>query len=469
MDTIVEPSRTIPILAKADITVCGGGPAGAMAALAAADQGARVVLVEHHGFLGGTNSASGVTGVGGWQYDLDGCPLIDGLPLEFMDRVCRILGTDDRVSRLRKPIEKPDYRSGGLGCFWIRTNPEIVKLVLDRMMIERGVKLYLHSSAVRPIQTNRKIQGVFIENKSGRGAILSDVVIDCTGDGDIAAAAGASYIIGRTEDAACQPMSAMFIVANADMPDLWYGDPERDPQADPLLRDRYRGAIRKAREKGDVLLNPNDLLCSADPLHKHSPNVRHINFTRIQRHSAVNADEITQAEMEGRAQIEETIRFLQKYIPGCEKAHLVSTPPKIGIRESRRITGDYVLTGEDVRNGKNFPDTIARGIYLLDIHNLTEIGEPSTLEFLDGPYSIPYRSLLPKDLNGIIVAGRCISGDHTALASYRIQSHCMAMGQAAGIAAALAADRGIEPRAIDQALLHRRLVEAGANIGPEWS
>ena len=226
---VEEPARQVPIRADTDVLVCGGGCAGAVAALAAAREGVGVVLVEQHGFLGGANTAAQVNGVGGWQYDLDGQPLVRGLPLEAMERIARIGGADpELVRRLSEPVDRPDYTNGGLGCFWIRTSPEHVKRALDDLLIEAGVHLLYRASAAYPIVEERRTVGAFIESKSGREAIRANVVVDCTGDGDIAARAGAEFEIGRPEDGACQPMSLIFTVDGAKVPELWYGRPYFD-------------------------------------------------------------------------------------------------------------------------------------------------------------------------------------------------------------------------------------------------
>lgn len=465
MEHVLEPQRHIPVRCHVDVLVCGGGASGAVAAMAAARQGARVAVVEQHGFLGGVNTAAQVNGVGGWQFDLHGKPLIAGIPLELMKQITTAMGSFKHMASLCEPVAKPNYRDGGLGCFWIQTHPEWTKLILDRMLMQAGVQVLLHAGAVSPIMQDNRVTGVFVESKDGREAILAQCVIDCTGDGDIAARAGAKWQMGRPEDGACQPMTMMFTVGHARPPRLWYGDPKDDPETDPLRRNRFEGAIALARERGQIKLNPNDIFCAATPLDHADDGVRSVNFTRVQRLFATSASDLTAAEMQGREQVHEAIAFMRRYVDGCENAFLISTAPHIGIRESRRITGDHILTGDQVRNGASCDDVIARGIYLLDIHNPTDYGKPSSLILLDEPYSIPYRCLLPKGIEGLLVAGRCISGDHIAVASFRVQSHAMAIGQAAGTAAALAASRQQMPRQLDVELLQRHLIHAGVNLG----
>ena len=468
MKELIEPAREVRVRREVDVLICGGGCAGAVAALAAAREGASVALVEQHGFLGGVNTAAQVNGVGGWQFDLDGHPLIAGLPLELMQRITSTMGAPQSVEHLARPVAKPDYRGGGLGCFWVRTSPECSKIVLDRLMREAGVYVLLRASAVMPVMDGKRVIGAFVESKDGRDAVLAKCTVDCTGDGDLAARAGAGFAIGRPEDGACQPMTLIYTVGNAEVPDLWYGAPEEDPETHPLQRNRFEGALKLARERGEFKLNPNDVFCAATPLDSSDSRLRAVNFTRIQQRSSINADDLTQAEMEGREQVLEAIQFMRNYVPGSQQAYLVSTAPQIGIRESRRILGDYVLTVDDVRGAADFDDVVTRGIYLLDIHNPTDYGKPSALILLDAPYSIPYRSLLPRELENLLVAGRCISGDHLALASFRVQSHAMALGQAAGTAAALAAANDTSPRRLDVERLQQRLLAGGVNLGARF-
>ena len=467
-ESIEEPASRIPVRATVNVLICGGGTAGCVAALAAARQGAKVLLVESMPFMGGAGTAAQINGIGGWQYELDSRPLIDGIPMEIMRRLAALGAAPGKfVDTLSKPrTTAPDYTDGGLGCYWININPEYTKVLYDRMMKEAGIEVLLHASAVKPILDDGSVLGAFIESASGREAVLADVVIDCTGDGDFAARAGASFSIGRPGDGACQPMSQLFTLGECRPPAFWYGDDAKDPEPNPLIRNRFRQSIALARERGEIVLNPNDILCAATPVHAACDSVRTVNFTRIQRKLPTDARQLTDALMEGREQVMEAVQFMRSHVPGCEKTFLISTAPMIGIRESRRILGDAVLTGDDVLAGRDFEDGIARGIYLLDIHNPTESGKRSQLVMLKQPYTIPYRALLPRGIENLLVAGRCISGDHIALASYRVQSHAMAIGEAAGTAAGLASKQGVTPRKLSSALLRTTLKSAGANIGP---
>ena len=466
MNRIAEQLDTA-VRAEVDVLVCGGGPAGCAAALGAAQNGAKVMLVEYYGFLGGIPTAAGINGIGTWFHDRDGRVLIDGIPRKIITAAARKSGrSEPQLAELfTAKKECPDYRSA-FGGHWINVNPEMLKIALDELMAEAGVVLLLQTQVVRPLMNGKCLKGVVVESKSGREAILAKVVIDATGDGDIAARAGAKYAAGRPEDGKCQPMSQLFLLGNANFPDLYYGFDDCDPEPDPLIRNRFREAVRQARRNGTIRENPNDILCAATPLYAADPLIRTVNFTRIQNCSATQADELSAAFLAGRRQVVEALNFIHRYVPGAGEAELLAIYPAIGVRESRRIIGDYVLSAEDIIAGKDFPDAIARGIYLLDLHNIDEVGAPSRLTRLEQPYSIPYRSLLPEGLDGILTAGRCISGDHLALSSYRIVSHCMATGEAAGTAAALSAAAGIPPRTLCPEQLRQTLAARGANPGP---
>lgn len=462
----ISETLSTPVKMEVDVLVCGGGPAGCTAAIAAARMGAKVCLVESFGFLGGVPSAAGVAGIGGWQHDLDGRPLISGIPQEIMGRAFLASSGNPELLEavFRHRHERPTYREGGLGCYWLALNPERLKMVLDDYMASEGVMTLLLAQAVRPVMDGNRITGVAVESKSGREIILAKVVIDATGDGDIAARAGASFSVGRPGDGACQPMSQIFLVDNCTPPELNYSGKE-ESGGDPLAQNRYRGAVALARERGEIKLNPNDILCAVTPMLDKGTRLASVNFTRVQKLSSIDAGQLSEALATGRRQVDEALRFMNKYVKGSEHATLAAMYPHIGIRESRRITGDYTLTADDVRSGACFPDAIVRGIYILDIHNPTETAKPSELIYLDQPYDIPYRCLLPRGIEGLITAGRCISGDNLALASYRIVSHCMAMGEAAGTAAALSVRKDVTPRSLNYNILRGELAARGANPG----
>lgn len=473
MKTITEPARSLHVRREVDVVVCGGGPSGVCAAIAAARQGKSVALIEQYGFLGGVSTAAGVNGIGGWQHDIDGTPMIQGIPMEIMLELARLGGTEpEQVEKLFTPLpegETPDYVTvGSLGVYWVRANPEILKMVLDRMVDTAGIYTLYHSNVTAPLMEGRRITGVIVESKSGREAILAQRVVDCTGDGDIAARAGAPFKMGREDDGLFQPMTQIYTISYGDNIVLNYSTEYHKVDESVLpaaVRGRYRGAIETARKNGDMDLNPNELFCAATGVNSPTDSNRMVNFTRVQGRSSIDAEELTLAEKEGRRQVIEALHFMHKYMPGCEGVELIAMPPQIGVRESRRILGEYELTGDDINRGARFYDGIGRCVYMIDIHN-PKGTKDSRLTQLKQPYDLPYRSLVPLEVENLLMAGRCISAEPVALASHRVMSHVMMEGQAAGTAAALSIESGARPRELDTGLLRRKLVESGVNIGP---
>jgi hypothetical protein len=459
MKYIEEPPKRVPVAKEVDVTVVGGGVAGISAAIAAARNGAETLLIERYGVLGGT-ATIGLMGVFmGWNREAGG-----GLPAEILDRVL---------------AEKAGYEHPQF-----LFDPEAFKLISLNMVRENNVKLMLYSFVSNAIVENSLVKGVIVENKSGRQAILSNIVIDASGDGDAAARAGAPFELGRPTDGLTQAVSVVFCVAGVDtrrFADYVKSNPDEAgvSLSDPILiieLDReiplvsipgLDNLIAKARERGEYYPATTMWVGS-------NPNVKGeciVNATHVAEVNAVDADELTNADTEARSQVPVTVRFLRKYVPGFEKCSLSAVASSLGVRETRRIIGDYVLTGHDVMEGRTFPDAVARNACDFDIH--APAGALDTWGVTDqryvgkrtrGIYDIPYRCLTPKSVEGILVAGRCISADHYALSSVRSMPGCMATGQAAGTAAALAARRSIMPRQIDVTELRRILIQQGVRL-----
>jgi hypothetical protein len=332
-------------------------------------------------------------------------------------------------------------------------DPEILKLTLTDMLDEAGVHTLYHVIATDVID-QEKYATVFFHSKSGPLAIHTHCVVDCTGDGDVAAFAGAPFEFGRNLDHLTQPMTQYFRMTGFERltfmeyvhqhPSQWYG---------------VYGLwdlIEKATNDGKLNLPREDLLMFA------SPNEQEVcvNSTRVTEASSINAFDLSRAECESRKQVHEVAEFLKRYVPGFSKAYLAQTGVQIGIREGRRIVGDYVLTGQDVLEARKFYDVIARCAYPLDIHNPK--GKGTRIERLPPgeSYDIPLRCLLPQNCTRLLVAGRCISGTHEAHSSYRVMPVAMATGQAAGVCAAIAAREKCETRSVDytevQTVLHKQ-------------
>jgi hypothetical protein len=309
------------------------------------------------------------------------------------------------------------------------------------------------------VLTENGITGVIFETKSGPIVIRARVIADCTGDGDIAARAGAPYEVGRESDGLVQPMTLMFRMADfhraafsayvKEHPDQW-----RNVHG---LWD----LVQQAAANGDLDLAREDILFFATP-HEHEVSV---NSTRVTKVLGTDVWDLSYAEWESRRQMRQLTAFLRRYVPGFDKAYAVQSGINVGVRETRRFLGEYRLSAEDILQARKFADVIARSTYPVDIHNPEGAGTVLERVPPGEAYDIPLRSLIPQKVDDIIVAGRCISGTHEAHSSYRVMPVCVATGQAAGVCAALAARHGTTPRAVPAVEVQRELVRQGANLG----
>jgi hypothetical protein len=334
----------------------------------------------------------------------------------------------------------------------------VFKLVALDLLDEAGVKFLLHAFATE-VMADHHLEGVVFETKSGPVVVKARAVVDCTGDGDIAARAGAPFEIGRDDDALVQPMTLMFRMVEF----------ERTAFAAYIKAhpDQWRGVhglwdlIAKATETGDLDLPREDLLFFGTP-QEHEVSV---NSTRVNGVSGIDVWDLTYAEWQSRRQMRQIAAFLRRYVPGFEQAYVVQSGVNIGVRETRRIRGDYQLTAADVLEARKFDDVIARCAYPIDIHNPQ--GSGTILKRLPPgeAYDIPLRCLLPQGVDRLVVAGRCISGTHEAHSSYRVMPTAMATGQAAGVCAGLAALAGCPPRDLPSAHVQQELERQGADLG----
>jgi len=412
-----------------DVVVAGGGLTGVAAAVAAKRSGAGdVLLIERYGFLGGMATSGLVNPF--MTYFKSKRPfteenqLIFGIFQEILDELDNLGGRKDKSV----------------------IDAEIMKLVLNRMVQKAGVDILLHTFIEGVDKTDDNIiESVRVANKSGVYLVKGKMFIDCTGDADVAYMAGVPCKKGRDEDGFAQPMTMCFRVAGVDR--------SRMPSREEINR-LYREAVARGE-----INNPREDVLFFDTL---QPDVIHFNTTRIVMKDATDAEQLTQAELEVREQCWEMFNFLKKYVSGFENAYFQVSAPQIGVRESRRIAGRYVLTGEDVLQGRKFDDSICYCAYNIDIHNPSGTG--TVLEPLaEGDYyGIPYRCLLPLKVDNLLVAGRPISSTHEAHSSLRIMPTCTAMGQAAGTAAAMAVKEGVWPYQIDAQKLRDRLKTDGA-------
>jgi glycine/D-amino acid oxidase-like deaminating enzyme len=423
---------SLPLLWRTDILVVGSGSAGITAAIAAARTGKHVTLVERYGFLGGTSTAVLDTFYGFYTPGKTSRKVVGGVPDDMLER---LFGTNSAIKR-------PNTFGAGTG---ITYDPEMLKCVWDDLAVEADVHILLHSFCTEVIMEGERIVGVVVDGKRGLMQIRADVVIDATGDADVAFRAGVP--IEKAGDLSpAQTLTTTFRLANVDVTKA-----ARIPRAQlvEMMKEANRsGNYRLPREEGSIHITP-------------LPGVMLAIMTRLDGYDPCDPVSLTEAEIEGRRQAREYIRFLKDNVPGYEEARLINLSTGIGIRETRRIYGDYRLTKEDVMAARKFEDTIGQcGAPIEDHHG----GKDTIWEFLpEGvAYDIPYRTLVPQKVEGLLVAGRCFSATHEAHASCRSMAQCMAMGQAAGMAAALAVESRKLPRHIDIERLQRDLVAAGA-------
>jgi len=426
--SIHEPAREVPVGAEVDVLVAGGGPGGFGAAVAAARAGAKVLLIEQYGCVGGMGTIGHVLT---WSGSVRG-----GLFEEFKGRV---------------------RKEDGLSASGVGFDLEVTKRVMEEMLTEAGVALRYHTFVCEAVVEAKAVIGVITESKSGREAFLARRVIDATGDADVAADAGCPFEKGRPEDGLLQPASLMFRMGGVDT-ERAPGIPSFESRVQ-LPRGDAHALAREAVEAGTLPQNCEHVLI----YHLPRPGQVLINMSNIIGIDGTSADDLTRAEVEGRAQLEPIARFLRRNVPGFEQAYVLDSGALIGVRETRRVKGEYALTGEDVLEAKTFPDGILRARFPVDIHDPKgHAGDSSRLP--RGFYEIPYRCLVPLDVENLLIAGRPISATHEAHASLRVMPICMGIGQAAGLAAALSIRDEVGPRQLDPELLRSELRRAGAEL-----
>ena len=450
-------------LGDVDVLVVGGGPAGVCAAIAAARCGADTLIVEQGNCLGGM-ATRGLVAPFMTCYDTTGeIMVIRGLFAEIVDRMIALGGA----------IHPSQVRAGTPFSAWITAghdhltpfDAETMKFVLDQMCAEAGVKVLFHSTLVEPIVKNSTVKGIRVLGREGIGRIGAKVVIDATGDGDVAAKAGAPCTFGNPELGKVQPSTLFFHINNVDSPRLI-----KDVEAHLHEFRKVNGVSYRAlhwRVEEAEAAGEWDISRKSVNIYR---GVREdewaVNCTRIANVDATSTESLSAAEAEGRRQVQEMMNFFHKYVPGCENATIKSSASTLGIRESRHVQGEYLLTADDLLQGVVPDDSILVASNSVDVHgrNGANTTEYKTVE--NGQwYGLPLRSLMPQKIDGLIVAGRAISATSDAAGAVRVMPPCMAMGHAAGIAAALAASGGTAPRRIDAADVRRKLLEQGAFLG----
>ena len=416
----IKETLSTPITHRCDVLVVGGGFAGVAAALAAARAGAKVLIVEKSNCLGGAAVNCLVNPFMPYWTEMDGkrVDLSAGIFKEIHDRL-----------EHHNAMSKESFLE------------EELKYILNEMVAEANIDLLFHAYIFKVEKCDEHIASIVVATKSGEMQIEANYFIDATGDAQLAYLAGCPTALGRESDHLCQPMTLCFRLGNVDVEKFY------------ASREKLKIAHAQSLAAGELINPRENILVFKTPIH----NVLHFNTTRVVRKNPTSPVEVTEAEVLARQQVYEIYEFMKKHADGLENSFLMMTAAEIGVRESRMIVGDYVLTEQDCRNCVKFDDGIAACNYDIDIHNPEGTGT-SHYYFPAGEYyTIPYRSLIPKSAENLLVAGRCISSDHGAQASYRIMPVVCCIGEAAGSAVGLAVKQNCTVREIDVKELQNEL------------
>lgn len=440
------PERELAVTAELDVLVVGGGPAGIASALAAARNGAKTLIIEQRGFLGGAGTVSLVPAF--CPYTDHEKPVIRGIGLELLEKM--------------KASCPEDYRKQyGTLLDWVPIDAEVLKRVYDDTILESGVQALFHTVVAEVIMNaaGNRVDGVVVANKSGLSVIKCSYIIDATGDADLAARAGVPFQKGG-QRGELQPGTMCYLLTRVDRSRfLQYLKESGDNH-------QIHNAVVKAQANGDLPEGRKEVSGFAWV----ADDLVGVNFGHIFGVDGTSAESLTAAAIKGRQLVQTQVAFLRKYVPGFEQAHVVSTGEQIGIRETRRIEGDYVLQSEDFIGMREFPDDIARNAYFIDVHMATSKETVHIHRLPAGrSHGVPYRCILPKGIDNLWVPGRAASSDRAVQGSLRVMPNCFAMGQAAGTAAALAVQGGgLTSRQVDVSLLQRTLVQQGAWLGEAY-
>ncbi|HHW58274.1 MAG TPA: FAD-dependent oxidoreductase [Clostridia bacterium] len=446
-------TRDYPRREEYDVIVVGGGTAGSIAAIAAAREGAKILLIEKYGFLGGTATASQVTPMMNVK--------IEGNPASSIDRKIR-----KRMIELGFGAKSPGGNDG-----WF--NPEMLKFILEEMVLEQGGEILYDTQFVDAIVLENEIRGIIVHNREGTKVIEGKIFIDATGDAEVAHSAGAPCFVGSEKSGKNQAVSLRFMVGNVDLKRLQTFLKELGQEWGlnyPLIEmamiwDKgfaLEKVFKKALEEGAIEYDDGRYFQAFSV--PGMPGVMSFNCPEIPDvYNSLDGAKITYSYIKGRKMIKRLHNFLRKYVAGFEDSFILSVAPMIGIRESRRIKGEYVLTIEDYNNRSKFDDEIAKTAYPVDIHGEEE-GE-EVIPLRPGEYfEIPFRALIPQNIHNLLVVGRAISSTFTMQSSIRIQPTCRATGEAAGIAAAYAVKNNIGVRDVDGKIIREIMRNYGADL-----
>ena len=454
MKTIKEPARELKVRAEVDVLVVGAGPAGLMAAEAAAqDKSLKVMLLEQRGYLGG-NLTIGLPILS--FLGPKGNQVVKGGAQRFIDRMWAKGAASEH---------KPCKNHMSLTII----DPDQAKTTAWDVMDDAGVEVLLYVFVTDTIVEDGKVKGVIIESKAGREVILAKTIIDCTGDGDVAFRAGVECNKGD-EKGGMQPPTLMYLMRGVEMQklrDAICNEPEKyDMDVMPPSQFRegkfitvgLRGCIIEAQKQGYKVPVARTILITGL-----NDDEIWVNMTRVNGIDSTEPASYTRGEHDARRQMYEVTDYLKNFVPGFESAWIERSAAFLGIRESRVIVGKYVMTAQDILHQKSFDDVIAVAGYPVDIHHAE--GGDCTMLFCEDAYDIPYGVLVPQHIEGLLVAGRCSSMDHEAMAATRVMSTCMALGEAAGVAARVALADGVLPSQVDVKKVQTALLENGAYLG----
>lgn len=428
-----------------DVIVSGAGASGVVAAIASGRNGCKTLLVEKENCAGGI-ATSGLLCIWGPFFDRDK-RIIKGIPGEIVEKTIKSGG----ILPHKYPFTpvNPEMLRG-----FIPVNSETLKLVLDDMLEESGVEVLYHSICVGAKSSGGLIQNIAVANKTGIQNLSAKVYIDATGDGDLAAKAGAQWEMGTVPEGFFQPMTMVCRIGGVDENVYrWEGN------------FKYSKEILEARTRGEITFDAGGI--GAAEYVPGEKGMVAVNMSHIFDLNPLSPSDISKAEILGRKYAQEIVKFFRKTIPGCENAFLVDTAMQVGVRESRRIMGEYKITLEDVLSGRRFEDAVAANAYSIDIHiKSEEAGRLADINVKrpEKYYHIPFRALIPKGLSNLLVVGRCISCTSEALSSIRIMPCCMAIGHAGGTAAALAVKNNTSVREIKVSELQEKLRKENAFI-----
>jgi hypothetical protein len=437
---IAEPQRQTPIFGEYDVIVLGGGPAGLVAAAVAGRAGHKVLLVERYGFLGGMGTAAGVTNFCGLYANVHGehVRVVRGMADELLDRIDRLGGLNEPHLVLKKILAQAYDVSA-------------YKIAADELLADCGVEILFHAVAVGvAMHDEALIDALIVETKSGRMAARGRLFVDGSGDGDLAAWAGAPFEIGDGHGNLLYP-SAMFRLNGVDpvaAGEAWLSIPK-------LMEEAEREGKFSFPRKG-AIVRPQ----------KHPVEWR-VNLTQLRKIDGtaidgVDAKSLSDGEMQGRGQIRDVFRFLQT-VPGFENSYIVDIAPQVGIRETRRIMGEYVLTEDDVLSCASFDDSIGRNGWPIETHTSGDVvWKFPDIPNVRGYNELPYRMIVPLLIENLFVVGRCASMTHLGQSAARVSGACFAMGEAAGTAASLALRTNASPRKLDRSEIARALRAQGA-------